>query len=217
MTQNQNPQPALDGLAITFEGETCIACHYKRQLSDVAPDWACPSCGVAYVKAEAAEREKQAQLSLQNRIERVEFVQEHQTVDPTEQAKIKSDKSMANLIYILFFGALLGGITAIFAIILAHAYRKPYRAQNWVQTHFSWQISTFWWASLWSGVGILLVVVSFVTASVKGLQNHSLSDALTIFFNPFMLLGSAIIMISTIWFWYRMIKGCILLNRDDSL
>ena len=28
----------------------CPKCSYKRQPSDTAPDWQCPSCGIAYAK-----------------------------------------------------------------------------------------------------------------------------------------------------------------------
>jgi hypothetical protein len=29
----------------------CPKCHYQRQATDTAPQWQCPACGVAYVKA----------------------------------------------------------------------------------------------------------------------------------------------------------------------
>ena len=124
MTQDQKNIELGNELALVFEGKPCIKCNYKRQSTDDSPEWACPSCGVAYVKAEAAEREKQAELDLQNRIERVEFVKANQKIDPKEVAKIKSDKSIANLIYILFFGSILGGISGLAAIALAHIHRK---------------------------------------------------------------------------------------------
>lgn len=202
---------------LQFDGKTCIKCNYKRQAADAAPEWACPSCGVAYVKSEAAEREKQAELDLQNRIERVEFVKVNQKVDPKEVAKIKSDKSMANLIYLLFFGSIFGGVTALAAIALAHAHRKSLGQQNWVQSHYAWQIRTFWFATMWGGVGFLLFVGSFIAASAKGLQNRSLNDAFITFFNPFTLIGLALLVISALWFWYRMIKGCVVLNRDEPV
>lgn len=31
---------------------TCPRCGYTRQPSDIAPEWQCPKCGVAYAKAE---------------------------------------------------------------------------------------------------------------------------------------------------------------------
>ncbi|WP_028453918.1 tetratricopeptide repeat protein [Chitinilyticum litopenaei] len=33
---------------------TCPKCRYQRQATDSAPDWQCPSCGVAYAKVGAA-------------------------------------------------------------------------------------------------------------------------------------------------------------------
>jgi glutaredoxin-like YruB-family protein len=32
----------------------CPKCRYERQPSDTAPDWQCPSCGVAYSKVDSA-------------------------------------------------------------------------------------------------------------------------------------------------------------------
>lgn len=34
--------------------QRCPRCRYERQRTDTGPDWQCPSCGVAYNKAEAA-------------------------------------------------------------------------------------------------------------------------------------------------------------------
>ena len=36
----------------------CPKCSYLRKPSDEAPDWQCPSCGVAYAKVIAAQQEK---------------------------------------------------------------------------------------------------------------------------------------------------------------
>lgn len=43
----------------------CSKCGYNRQISDddVTPDWQCPSCGVAYVKAEQFSRVQAEQFS----------------------------------------------------------------------------------------------------------------------------------------------------------
>jgi glutaredoxin len=32
----------------------CPKCRYERQSTDTAPEWQCPSCGIAYSKAESA-------------------------------------------------------------------------------------------------------------------------------------------------------------------
>jgi glutaredoxin len=33
----------------------CPKCRYERQATDTTPDWQCPSCGIAYSKAEGGE------------------------------------------------------------------------------------------------------------------------------------------------------------------
>ena len=40
--------------------KSCIKCGYTRRESDVAPDYACPACGVVYAKAEEAHARDQA-------------------------------------------------------------------------------------------------------------------------------------------------------------
>jgi hypothetical protein len=34
--------------------QQCPKCHYVREPTDDAPDWRCPSCGIAYAKFEGA-------------------------------------------------------------------------------------------------------------------------------------------------------------------
>jgi uncharacterized membrane protein len=70
---------------------------------------------------------------------------------------------------------------------------------------------------MWGGIGFLLFVASLITASAKGIASNSLNEAITTFFNPFMLMGLALIVISALWFWYRMIKGCIVLNKNEPV
>jgi glutaredoxin len=39
----------------------CPKCRYERQTTDTAPDWQCPSCGIAYSKAEGPPAGVQAE------------------------------------------------------------------------------------------------------------------------------------------------------------
>lgn len=43
-------------------GKACPKCAYERQPSDVAPDYACPSCGLVYAKFDPALEARQRQL-----------------------------------------------------------------------------------------------------------------------------------------------------------
>jgi uncharacterized membrane protein len=66
-------------------------------------------------------------------------------------------------------GSFLLGIPSIAALIMNYARRRD-AAGTVLETHFSWQIRTFWWAVFWSllilgiSVPLMLIVVGFLTA-----------------------------------------------------
>jgi uncharacterized membrane protein len=51
--------------------------------------------------------------------------------------------------------AFLTGWPSILAVILNYAKRSEAR-DTWLESHFSWQLRTFWFAVLWVGVAALL-------------------------------------------------------------
>jgi uncharacterized membrane protein len=53
--------------------------------------------------------------------------------------------------------AFLTGWPSIIAVILNYVKRSEVRA-TWLDSHFSWQIRTFWFALLWLAVGAVLFV-----------------------------------------------------------
>lgn len=59
----------------------------------------------------------------------------------------------------LILTAFLTGWPSIIAVILNYAKRSDVRG-TWLDSHFGWQIRTFWYALLW----LLLGVVAFLTA-----------------------------------------------------
>ena len=62
----------------------------------------------------------------------------------------------ANLIYILYLLNLIFGVTSFIGVIVA--YIKKGDAPEWVQSHYRFQIRTFW-------IGLLLGVIGAVTAA----------------------------------------------------
>ncbi len=91
-----------------------------------------------------------------------------------------SSENVATIVYILYLAALLTGVTALVGVVVAYVYRND--APEWLQTHYNFQIRTFWLGLLFGVVGLLLsiVVVGFVVfaflavwlavRSVKGLK-----------------------------------------------
>jgi uncharacterized membrane protein len=118
--------------------------------------------------------------------------------------QINSIVRWTHIIYALHaFSLLVGILTAativlsflaswpsIIAIILNYAKRNEARG-TWLESHFRWQIRTFWFGLLWIGLCALFVIVTF------GL-------GIFLVWLPAGIVG--------IWFVYRIARGWIALN-----
>ena len=85
-------------------------------------------------------------------------------------------------------GAFLVGWPSIIAVILNYVKRSDV-AGTWLESHFRWQIRTFWFALLW-----VLIAVA-VGLTIVGL-----------------LLTAAILVAVTVWLVYRVARGWIALS-----
>jgi uncharacterized membrane protein len=101
----------------------------------------------------------------------------------------RSAKSLTTLIYVLYAASFLVGITAIVAIIMNYI-KKGDVAGTFLESHFRWQIRTFWFGLLWSVVGGLLMVV---------------------------VIGWAVIAANFVWLIYRIVKGFLRLNDNKPM
>ena len=93
-------------------------------------------------------------------------------MNTTTLAAIESDASLVRLTHITYalhaFGLALGifgsatvvgaflGLPSVIALIINYVKRSDVRG-TWLESHFNWQIRTFWWVLLWA---VLIVVVS---------------------------------------------------------
>jgi uncharacterized membrane protein len=82
-------------------------------------------------------------------------------------------------------GAFLIGWPSLIAVILNYVKRGDVRG-TWLESHFRWQIRTFWFGLLWTGLCLVFVVLTF------GL-------GLLIVWIPLAVL--------TLWFIYRIVRG----------
>ncbi len=66
-------------------------------------------------------------------------------------------------------GSFVFGVPSSIAVILNYVRRRDVRG-TWLESHFSWQIRSFWFALLWSAViliisaPLMLILVGFATA-----------------------------------------------------
>ena len=82
-------------------------------------------------------------------------------------------------------GAFLTGWPSIIAVILNYVKRSEARG-SWLESHFRWQIRTFWFGVLWVGLCGLLIVLT-------------LGIGIVIVWLPLAFV--------TIWFVYRIVRG----------
>ena len=92
-------------------------------------------------------------------------------------------------------GAFLTGWPSIIAVILNYVKRSEVRG-TWLDSHFRWQIRTFWYGLLWVALCVLFIV-------------GTLGIGLLVAWIP---LG-----IVTIWFIYRIARGWLALKDGQPM
>jgi uncharacterized membrane protein len=80
-------------------------------------------------------------------------------------------------------GSFIGSVPSIVAVIMNYAKRRDARG-TWAESHYRWQIRTFWFALLWFLIAWALIV------TVLG-----------------MLIGIPILIVLTLWLVYRIARG----------
>jgi uncharacterized membrane protein len=101
----------------------------------------------------------------------------------------ESAKTLTTIIYALYAASCVVGITAIVAIILNYLKRDDV-AGTFLESHFRWQMRTFWFGLLW---GVLGVITSFI------------------------LIGVPVLIANAIWIIYRLVKGWLNLTENKPM
>lgn len=102
---------------------------------------------------------------------------------------LQSHKTLATVVYALQAASFVLGITSIVAVIINYVKLDDVRG-SWIETHFRWQIRTFWYSLLWSIVGGLTVYV---------------------------LIGWIVLAAVFVWMIYRIAKGWLYLNDGRAM
>lgn len=110
-------------------------------------------------------------------------------MDIQTDAKTASLKTLATVIYALYALSLFSGVTAIVAIVLDYIKLDDARG-TWLESHFRWQIRTFWWSLLWLTLGALTWII---------------------------LVGWLVLGVASVWFIYRIAKGWLNLNDGKPM
>jgi uncharacterized membrane protein len=104
--------------------------------------------------------------------------------------QLASLKTLTMVVYALQVLSVFVGITAIVGVIINYVKRED-AAGTVYESHFDWQIRTFWWGLVWT-------VIGFVLLFAFGL-------------------GLLVWFVAGIWALYRVIKGFIKLNDNQPV
>ena len=88
-------------------------------------------------------------------------------------------KTVTTVVYALQALSFLWGITAIVGVIINYVKREDARGTVY-ESHFDWQIRTFWWGLAWFVVGVVLAIL---------------------------VVGVLVLFVAWIWMIYRVVKG----------
>ena len=114
---------------------------------------------------------------------------------PSAPATGKTPEELAGLktvtmaVYILQALSFLWGITALIGLIINYVKREDARGTVY-ESHFNWQIRSFWWALLWAVIGLLLAIL---------------------------LVGFVVLFVAWIWMIYRVVKGFLKLTEGKPV
>lgn len=102
---------------------------------------------------------------------------------------LKSKKTLTTVIYALYAASFFVAITAVVGIILNYLKQDEVRG-TFLESHFRWQIRTFWYGLLWGVIGALLL---------------------------FVLVGWVVLVANAVWLIYRIVKGWLNLNDNKPM
>jgi uncharacterized membrane protein len=104
-------------------------------------------------------------------------------------AAADKNKTLTMVIYALQALGFLVGISWIVAVVINYVKREEV-AGTWLESHFRWQIRTFWWGLLWGVIGSVLLLI---------------------------LVGWLVLAAAGIWIIYRIVKGAMYLSENRAL
>jgi uncharacterized membrane protein len=119
------------------------------------------------------------------------------------------NRTLTLMLYVLYIIAIFtGGLLAIIALIINYVKLGAVRGSIF-ESHFNWQIRTFWWYLIWN----ILAFVPFLFLFFTG-QNSDLFAGVALGATTFCLL---VILLAWIWIIYRAIKGIMRLNDNQPI
>jgi uncharacterized membrane protein len=101
----------------------------------------------------------------------------------------KNLRTLTTVVYALQAAGFVVQITWIVAVVINYVKRDETNG-TWLESHFRWQIRTFWWGLLWAAIGVITFLI---------------------------VIGWLILIADAIWLIYRIVKGWLYLNDGKPI
>ena len=101
----------------------------------------------------------------------------------------KNLRTLTTVVYALQAVGFFVQITWIVAVVINYVKRDETKG-TWLESHFSWQIRTFWWGLLWAAIGVITFLI---------------------------VIGWLILIADAVWLIYRIVKGWLYLSENKPL
>ncbi|NHC03783.1 hypothetical protein G9F31_08360 [Acinetobacter sp. 187] len=120
-----------------------------------------------------------------------------------------SNRFLTIILYILYIIAIFSaGILALIALLINYAKRDSVRGSIF-ESHFTWQIRTFWWYLIWN----VIAFIPFLFLFFNG-ENATAFAGVALGASTFCI---AVVGLSWVWIVYRAIKGLIKVNDNQPM
>jgi|SRR5690625_4865893 len=116
-------------------------------------------------------------------------------VDPNSEMMLRSAdeernlRLLTHLVYALQALGFVAMVTPIAAIVINYIKRDD-AVGTLYESHFRWQICTFWWSLGWSVLGIVTFLI---------------------------IIGQLVLLVVMVWYIYRIVKGWLRLLENKSM
>ncbi len=120
-----------------------------------------------------------------------------------------SRRSLTFSLYILYILAIFtAGLLAVVALVINYIKQDQMRGSIY-ESHFTWQIRTFWWYLIWNIVAFIPFIFLLFT------DNNADASASVLLLASGFCVG--VIGLAWLWIVYRAIKGLLRLNENKDM
>jgi uncharacterized membrane protein len=106
----------------------------------------------------------------------------------TQPVPVADTGSTAKVVYILYLASIIFGVTSLVGVIMAYVNKA--QAPEWLQSHYRYQIRTFWIGILYGFIGALLCLV---------------------------VIGFFVLLFVAVWLIVRCVKGMMVLDKQQPV